>query len=107
MKTIIALWKAVVCQTVHRNMKMVHVDGYEHLITCQTCGLKTSSIIELKKNLILTHWYFAPRIYDVPMFILFFIVGCTHKALTRREGSFVHPPEHGNVKELAAGVKGG
>jgi len=86
---------------------MIHYNGYEHLVTCEVCDSRFKVRPRLRKNLILTHWYFATRWYDAPIIILWIIVGFIHLKLTGKKGSFKHPPEHGNINRVLAETKGG
>ena len=82
------------CMTFHRNLKMIHVDGKEHLITCKTCEKKKYQDL---KNKFLTILYFNGGWWTAPFMIPVVIVSFIHIFITGRKGSFEHPPEHGRI----------
>lgn len=91
MKKLYAFWQAFICMTIHRNLKMIHDSGGEHLIVCKICKKDTN---QDTKNNILTFWYFRKPLRHVPILLLMFVVGGLHLLITKQQGSFEHPPEH-------------
>lgn len=94
MKTIYALLCAFVCMTIHRNYKMVHINGGDHWITCKTCDSRKSKYVRDVKNQVQTFFYFNRNWFTFPFMVPVMIVGTAHWFLTGQEGSFEHPPEH-------------
>lgn len=91
----ISFFRAVLCMGVHRNLKMVHGEGGEHLVTCGTCDYKHSKRTVLSKNMILTHWYFRrDSLFSFLSSLVFVPIGVLHRSITKREGKIEHPPEH-------------
>lgn len=83
--------QAFMCMAFHRNLKMIHVSGGEHLLTCMTCEKKKWQDI---KNEFLTILYFNRSLLALPLMIPIMIVGSLHQLITGKQGSFEQPPEH-------------
>jgi len=96
MKTLYALVCAFICMSIHRNCKMIHVNGGDHLIECKTCDSKKSEYVKNVKNQIQTFFYFNRSLADLPFMLPVMVVGVVHCFLTGQEGNFEHPLEHRN-----------
>lgn len=85
------LISTLICMAIHRDLQMVHVNGYDHEVRCRKCKRPTGSL----QNMLLTHLYFAKPLWAIPL-LMFVIapVGIIHEKLTGRPGRFEHPPEH-------------
>ena len=85
---LVGLAQAVWCMTFHRDLKMVHVKGLNHGMTCQTCGESIGSM----RNWFLTAFYFQP--WWMIVLLPFIPIALAHKKITGHKGRIEHPPEH-------------
>ena len=90
MRVLVGFFWALWCMSIHRNQEMVHISGWEHEIFCRTCGERMGSW----RNWFLTAFYFSQSVIWLPAFLLVIPASLIHKAITRQEGHFIHPPEH-------------
>jgi hypothetical protein len=87
------VWRAMFCMTIHRNLKMVHVAGGEHLVICKDCDCGREIKCGLRV-LVLTNWYFKRPLWAMPFFAVMYLIALVHMSITHRDGSFEYPPEH-------------
>lgn len=92
MRTLFSPFLAFWCMAVHRNQKMIHIFGKEHLLVCRTCDLRGKE--DNAKNLILTFFFFHRNLLTALILLPVVVVAMVNALWTGRRTHLEYPPEH-------------